>query len=377
MVQRTLMITWKEFIQISRDPRMLGVVVVLPVLMLLLYGYAINLDVKHLRLAVFDQSRSPDSRDLIGAFSRSEYFEVVEMIHDEPSIGAALDEGKAVVVLVIPATYARDLAGGRTAQVQLIIDGSDSTSASTAVGYANGVFLQHSLKVSVNALQRQGAQGASALIPVDNRTRFWFNAELHSPNYIIPGLIAVILAMLSALLTSMTVVRERERGTIESLIVSPVRPIELMTGKILPYAIIAFFDVILVMSNAVLIFDIPLRGNPLLVMASSFTFLLAALGIGLLISTVAKSQQIAMMAAVTATQLPTVILSGFIFPISSMEKPIQWLTNIIPATHFIRILRAIFLKGTGAAHVWQPALVLLLLGLGLLALSAKKFRKKL
>ncbi|OPZ86299.1 MAG: Inner membrane transport permease YbhS [bacterium ADurb.Bin429] len=376
MLQRIRMIMWKEFVQISRDARMLGVVIVLPVLMLVLYGYAINFDVKHLPLAIYDQDRSQASRELISAFAQSDYFDVVASLQSYPEVTQALDRGQATVVLVIPTTYDADLAAGRTTAVQVLVDGSDSTTASTAIGYAQAMVQQHSAQIAVQALQGTGLNTSGASLPVDNRVRYWYNPELKSTNFIIPGLIAVILMMLAALLTSMTVVRERERGTIESLIVSPVMPVELMLGKLIPYVVIAFFDVVLVMVASVLLFRIPLVGSPVLVLVLSGIFLTAALGIGLLISTVATSQQFAMTVAVMATQLPSVLMSGFLFPINSMPPKVQLLTNLIPATHFIKILRAVFLKGSSLADLWQPTLFLLLIGGLMLGLSALRFQKK-
>jgi ABC-2 type transport system permease protein len=377
MLLRTWMIIWKEFIQIFRDARTLAVVVILPVLMLVLYGYAINLDVKHLKLVVYDQDRSQESRDLIGAFSRGEYFDITAYLGDHRAVTAALDRGWAKAALVIPTRFAADLAAGRTARVQFIIDGSDSTTASTAMGYAEAMLQQYSIRLSLAALQRYGRGAAEDFPPVDMRLRVWYNPELKSTNFIVPGLIAVILTMLAALLTSMTVVRERERGTIEALIVSPVMPHELMIGKLVPYVLIAFVDVIMVIAAGRLLFHVPLVGSPALVLALSAVFLTAALGIGLLVSVVSNSQQTAMTIALVSSMLPTFLLSGFMFPISAMPRVVQWLTNIIPARHFLFILRSIFLKGGGLALLWQPALILLLFGLLLLGLSSMRFRKTL
>jgi ABC-2 type transport system permease protein len=377
VILRTWMITWKEFVQIVRDARTLAVVVALPVLMLILYGYAINLDVKHLRLAVLDWDRSQASRDLIGVFSHGEYFDITAYPDSYDAVTEALDRGRVKAALVIPAAYSSDLASGRSVAVQLLVDGSDSTAASTAIGYAEAIIRRHSADITLAALQRAGLAAGVSYPPVDARVRFWYNPELRSTNYIVPGLIAVILMMLSALLTSMTVVRERERGTIEQLIVSPVMPYELMIGKLVPYVIIAFVDVIMVIAAGRLLFHVPLLGSPALVLVMSAIFLTAALGIGLLISTVANSQQTAMTIALMTSVLPTILLSGFMFPISAMPRPVQWLTNIIPARHFVVIARAAFLKGSGLDLLWRPGLVLLVFGLVTLGLSSLRFRKKL
>jgi ABC-2 type transport system permease protein len=377
---RTWMIIWKEFRHIVRDVRTLGVVIMLPVIMLVLYGYAINLDVRHLKLAVYDQDRTPASRDLIGVFSRNEYFDVDRYPDSYAQVTRALDEGKVRAALVIPTQYAADLGSGRNPQVQLLIDGSDSTTATTAIGYAQAILQQYSAELSEEFFQRGGVPVGRApgvrLVPVEARLRFWYNPGVKSTNFIVPGLIAVILSQLAALLTSMTIVRERERGTIEQLIASPVKPHELMLGKMIPYGLIALLNVVLVIVAGKLVFNVPLVGSPALVLLLSGLFLVAAMGIGLLISVVARSQQGAMVVALTATQLPSVVLSGFLFPISAMPPPVQWLTQLIPARHFLQIARAIFLKGSGISVLWHPTLVLLLYGLLLTVLSSLLFKKK-
>lgn len=373
---RTRMIMWKEFIQLARDPRLLTVVVLIPIIMLLLYGYAINLDVRHVRMTVYDQDRTPASRALLSAFTQSTYFDVVADITTYREAEELLDRTQARVVLVIPLHFEQHLADGRTTPVQILVDGADSSTASTTIGYIAPIVQQYSARVALQAIRRQGYAG-EALQPVDNRTRYWYNPELRSTIFIIPGLIAVILMALAALLTSVTVARERERGTLEQLIVSPVRPVELMLGKLAPYAIIAFCDVLLILLVGAFVFKVPIIGSVGLILLTSGIFVVAALGIGLLISVNAPSQQVAQMGAVMATQLPTVLLSGFIFPISSMPAFIRAITNIIPGMHFIKILRGVMLKGNTAAEVWQPAVLLLLLGITLFAVSTARFKKKL
>ena len=376
MLLRIRMMAWKEFIQISRDMRTLGVVVVLPVVMLILYGYAINLDVKHLPMAVLDQDGSRASRDLIGAFSHGEYFDVTATLSSTDAGDGGAGRRGGADGAGDPARLRRHLAAGRQAQVQLLFDGSDSTTASTAIGYANGIVQQQSVGLALALLERRGIP-ARAASPLDTETRFWYNPELHSTNFIVPGLIAVILMMLAALLTSMTVVRERERGTIEQLIVSPVQPGELMLGKLLPYVAIAFFDILLVVAAGRLLFHVPLVGSAPLLLVLSVPFLGAALGIGLLISAVSPSQQTAMTLAFMTTLLPSILLSGFVFPVRAMPKVLQWFTLIIPARHFLVILRGIFLKGNGMELLWTPTLVLIGYAVLMLGLSASRFRKTL
>jgi len=377
MLLRTWTIAWKELIQIIRDPRTLAVVVVMPLVMLVLYGYAISFDVKHVRLGVYDQDHSQASRDLAGVFSHGERFAVAARLASYREVSDALDRGSLRAVLVIPTGFSEELARARVAQVQLLVDGSDSATASTAIAYAEAIIQQHSAALLRAARRRAGVPSSGAVLPVDLRLRFWYNPELKSSHFIVPGLIATLLMMLAALLTSMTVVRERERGTIEQLIASPVAPHELMIGKLLPYVAISFFDIVLVIMAGRLLFGVPMRGSPALLLVMSGIFLTAALGIGLLVSVIAETQQAAMTAALMTTLLPSVLLSGFIFPISSMPAPIQWVTYLIPARHFLVILRAIFLKGSGLALLWPPAVVLLIYGMAMLGLSALRFRKRL
>lgn len=377
MLLRTWAITRKEFIQMLRDARTLAVVIVLPVVMLVLYGYGINMDVKHLRTAVLDQDKSPAARDLMQAFQNSEYFAIVRYLDSSAEIDRVIQREEARLALVIPVGYARDLANGKRAQVQVVIDGSDSTTASIAISYVSAILQGYSSQITLTAAAKAGMAGSDVLQPVDYRPRVWYNPELKSTYFVVPGLIAVILMMLSALLTSMTVVRERERGTIEQLVVSPLMPHELMMGKTIPYVIIAFLDIVLVIAAGRLLFGVPLHGSALLLLVLSALFLIAALGIGLLISTLSDSQQTAMTVAMLTTMLPSVLLSGFMFPIMSMPKAIQMVTYLIPARYFLVIVRGIFLKGVGPEVLWKQALPLLVFGALAIIVSGLKFKKRL
>ena len=374
---RTGIIAWKEFIQIARDWRTLAVVIVLPMLMLMLYGYAINFDLRHIALGVQDEDRGPASRRLVDAFGRGENFAVAATLESPAAATRALDAGEVRAVLVIPRSYAADLAAGRTAVVQLLVDGADSTSATTTIAYANAIVREHSGATTIDALRRRGVLARDGFPPLEMRARFWYNPEQKSVNYIVPGLIAVILMMLSTLLTALTVVRERERGTIEQLVVSPLKPHELILGKVIPYAAIAFFDVLLVMGSGRVLFGVRIAGSIPLLLALSVLYLVAALGIGLLISVVSPTQQTAMTAGILASQLPTLLLSGFIFPIRAMPEVVQVLTNLIPARHFLVIVRGIFLKGNSLSQLWPQVLALAAIGVLMLGLASRKFRKKL
>jgi ABC-2 type transport system permease protein len=377
MLLRVGMIVWKEFIQIRRDWRTLAVVLVLPVLLLILYGYAINFDLRHVALGVEDLDRSPAARRLVDAFARGENFDVVASLASPAAVTRALDGGRVRAVLVVPRGYEADLDAGRTARVQVLVDGADSTTASTAIGYAAAIVREHSSAVTLEAVRRTGVIAREDFLPVEARLRFWYNPEQKSVNFIVPGLIAVILMMLSTLLTALTVVRERERGTIEQLIVSPLRPVELILGKTLPYVAIAFCDVVLVMGAGRVLFGVRIVGSIPLLLGFSAVYLMAALGIGLLISVLSPTQQTAMTIAMLASQLPTILLSGFIFPIRAMPPAVQAVTNVIPARHFLVIVRGIFLKGSGLRLLWPQALFLLLISAVTLGLAAAKFRKRL
>jgi ABC-2 type transport system permease protein len=377
MLLRIRMMIWKEFKQISRDPRMLAVVVALPIFMLIIYGYAINLDVRHLRVGIYDQDHSRESRDFAAAFTATDYFTPAGTFNNYKDVKSALDRGKVQVMLVIDRNFARYINNGNPANVQIFFDGSNSTSAAVGTSYAAQIVQEYWVKRAAEAAQRAGIVSNSGLSPIDLRIRYWYNPELRSVNFIIPGLIAVILMMLSALLTSVTVVREYERGTIELLATSPVRPFEIIIGKLVPYVLISFADVIVVLLMAYFVFHIPILGSLWLVFLASGLFLTAALGIGILISSISTSQQMAMTFAIIGTQLPTILLSGFIFPVSSMPPFIQLITNVIPAMHFIKVLRALFLKGIGFSYIWPQLLFLLILSVLLIVLSSKKVKLKL
>ena len=357
----------KEFLHIIRDTRSLAVAIVLPIVLLVLYGYGINLDVRHLRTAVLDDDSTCHSRALLASFEKSEYFDFVKRLDSYSDIQDQLDYNRAKVVIAVPKNFSRDLSRGK-ASVQIIVDGSDSSSASLAIGYASQIAQAYSKNLVVQS-------GVGELPGLNVITRYWYNPELNSANFIVPGLIAVILMLLSSLLTSMTIVRERERGSIEQIVVSPIRSHELILGKLVPYVIIAFFDVILVIIAAKYIFDVPLAGSVPLLLATSVLFLIGALGLGLLVSVIANSQLVAMSIALMATMLPMILLSGFMYPINSMPAPIRGLTYLLPARYYLVIVRGIFLKGVGLTVLWGQCALLLVAAVALILISARKFKK--
>jgi ABC-2 type transport system permease protein len=363
----------KEFIQIIRDPRSLGVAVILPIVMLLLYGYGINMDVKHIKTAVIDMDNTRESREILDAFSQSGYFDFSKRMNSYSELQGMLDGGRVTAAIVVPKGFSSDLTHG-PGKFQVVADGSDAGSASIAIGYAAQISRSYSQELALREILKRG-EGVPSQPGIDTETRYWYNPELSSTNFVVPGLIAVILMLLSGLLTSMTIVREREQGTIEQLVVSPIKPIELMIGKLLPYALIAFVDILLVVIGAKYAFNVPINGSIPLLLLSSCLFLAAALGLGLLISCIARSQLVAMSIALMATMLPTILLSGFVFPISGMPRVIRAVTYLIPARYFLIIVRGILLKGIGINYLWPEMLLLFFVGVGLIALSTAKFRK--
>jgi len=375
MFERLKRMMVKEFLQILRDPRMLGVIVVVPLVQTLVFGYVVSTDVKEVPTAVVDFDRSVESRELLSDFSSSGYFRFVLETREPFRAEAMLDEGSAGAVLRIDAGFAGDLSAGRTAKLQLLVDGTDSNTAGVILVYANRIAGRYSDTARVERDSRLAGvaarRGGVELIP-----RAWFNENLESRNFFIPGVIAILVMLVTLMLTSMAVVREKEIGTIEQLLVSPITPAEFILGKTLPFAIIGYGDVLLVSALGVLWFDVPIRGSiPLLVVATTF-YLMTTLGIGLLISTVSRTQQQALM-AVFFVYFPCVLLSGFMFPIENMPVPVQYLTYANPLRYFLVILRGIFLKGAGQGTLWPQMAALFLMGAATLAVATVRFRKTL
>jgi ABC-2 type transport system permease protein len=335
----------KEFRQIFRDKRSLGLLLVLPAFLLIMYGYALNFDVKHLSLAVLDQEKSQRSRDFLDAFRHTEYFDLKYDLTNQKQIDDLMEKGNIQIALVIPWDFSRSLIAGRETSVQVIIDGEETGIAGTAIGYVNAIVQSYTTRVVIEALEAKGGGELSA--PVELRPRVWFNPELKSVRFLIPGLMAFVLMITVVISTAFSVVREIERGSIEQIIVSPLRPHELIIGKIIPYATISLISAHSVLLFGDLLFDVSIKGNYAWLLTGILFFLICGLGLGLLISTIASTQQVAFMLAVITTMLPTFILSGFIFPIRNMPVVIQAVTYLIPARYFLVILRGVMLKGVG------------------------------
>lgn len=372
---RVWAIARKEFLHILRDPRSLGMAIAIPMLLLVLFGYALTLDVDNVPLVVWDQSASPASREFISHFAGSRYFSLREYVRHYREVERAIDSGHALMALIIPTDFAGLIESGRAAPVQLIVDGSDSNTATIAMGYADAVTRTYTQAVAVHEIRRVGGQRLHP--PVDLRPRAWFNADLESKNYIIPGLIAVIMMVIAALLTSLTVAREWERGTMEQLVSTPVKGRELILGKLVPYFAIGLFDVLLAVLMGEFLFQVPLRGSVALLFGMAAIFLAGALSLGMVISIVTKSQLLASQLAMVLTFLPSFLLSDFMYAISNMPQAIQLLTYLIPARYFVTLLKGIYLKGVGLEVLALEAGLLALFGTVMVALANVKFEKKL
>lgn len=367
----------KEFIEIWRDTRSLVFVLAMPVVMLFLYGYGISSDVKRVPLVVYDRDGTAAARELIRRFTSTDYFTVVAEAANLRELRRSIDTGQAKVGLLIPEDFNRNMGAGRPAPIQFVVDGSDSNTASIAIG--NIAAIGRGLELSPRGLRPDALVPLRSELspPVELRTWVWYNPELRSSNFLIPGLTAVILMMLAALLTSLTVAREWERGTMEGLIASPLHPHELMVGKILPYVAIGLVDVLFILLLAVFWFRVPLRGSLTLLMVSSTIFLLGALGIGLFFSAATKNQQVAFQLSILATMLPALLLSGFFYPIDNMPPVLQAVTAIVPARYFLVVIRGIFLKGVGVWVLWKELLFLSAFAVLMLVVSSAKFQKRL
>jgi ABC-2 type transport system permease protein len=363
----------KEFRQISRDRRSLGMLLFLPGFLLIMYGYALNFDVKHLALAILDQEKSQTSRDFRRLFLHSEYFDLKYDLDRAAEIDRLMAEDKIQMAVVIPVDFSRALRAGRETSVQVIVDGEESTIAGTAVGYVTAVAQSYSRDILLETAQRRG--GLRVEIPLNVRPRVWYNPELLSARFLVPGLMAFILMIIVVISTSFSIVREKERGSIEQIIVSPVKPAALIIGKTIPYVLISLVSSHLVLLFGYLLFDVSIRGNYLLLLLSVILFLVCGLGFGLLISTVAHTQQVAFIISIVSTLLPTFILSGFVFPIRNMPPAVQVVTYLIPARYFLVVLRDIMLKGVGIESFWVPLVSLLVFAAAAIGLSSARLGK--
>jgi ABC-2 type transport system permease protein len=364
----------KETLHVTRDPRALGVGIAIPMLLLLLFGYALTLDVDHVPFALLDQSRTPESRDLSSKFTGSPYFSLARSCDNYDEVESTIDKRRAVLALVIPADYSLKLRQGSTAVVQVIADGSDPNTAQISLNYAEAVVRDLGLTISIARITRAGSR--SPAVPMDLRPRIRFNETMESRNFIVPGLIAVIMMIIAALLTSLTVAREWETGTMEQILSTPVRGTELILGKLVPYFGIGIIDMVLSVAAGRFLFGVPLRGSLLLLVIFSVVFLGGALGLGILISALAKKQLVASQVAFVVTFLPAFLLSGFMFDASNMPPALQAVSYLVPARYFVSLLRNLYLKGAGISVLAWDAVPLLLFTVVILIAAVRAFRKE-
>ncbi len=363
----------KEFTQILRDPKMRAVIFIVPLVQIVIFGYAVNTDVRHIATAVYDLDNSQASRELVARLEQSGYFDIVERVGTAAAIRDLIDHGRIKAAVQVNHGFAADIRGGRTAAVQVVVDGSDPNTARIVLSHAVKIVSRYSDQLLVDReVRRYGAVWQPPEVTLQSRA--WFNENLESRNYYVPGVMAQLVLIVTMMLSAMSVVREKEIGTMEQIIVTPIRRWEFILGKTLPFALIGYLNVTMVTAVAAFWFDIPLRGSLLLLGVATGAYLLSTLGFGLLISTVSRSQQQAMMSAFMF-MFPAMLLSGFAFPIENMPESIQHLTWINPLRHYLVVIRGIFLKGVGSDVLWPQIAVLAALGAGILAIAIHRFRK--
>jgi len=370
---RELMI--KEFLQIRRDRRMLPMVLLAPVIQVILLGYAATVDVKNISVVVYDADRTPVSREYIRHFTNSGYFTVEAYVDSPDKMDSYLDETKATIAVSIPPNFSTRITQGRTVEVQLIADGSDANTANIALNYAGQITGGYAQSIVAKQLLKLGS---GITVPkVTPAVRVWFNPDLRSANFMVPGVVALILMIVTTTFAAVAIVREKEAGTIEQILVTPIKSHEFILGKLLPFVVIGFADVLIVLGVAVNWFDIPLKGSVLLLFALCALFILTTLGLGLFVSTISRTQQQAMMTAQFFIFFPFIFLSGFTFPIENMPTVVQGISYLIPLRYFIEIIRGLFLKGVGLEALWPQTVALLVFGVTILSLSVMRFQKRL
>ena len=366
----------KEFIHILRDPRTLAITLFLPLFQLLMFGYALSLDINHIQAAVYDSDKTATSRRLIRNFTSSGYFDI-NARPDEMDYAQRLDDGRIKVAIIIPKGFEDKILADGDARVQVLVDGSDPSFARVGLGYSSLIINRFSTRVTADSLYKKGIVVRQGVPPIDPRERVWYNPELRSVNYIVPGLMALIMMTVTTVNISVALVRERERGTLENIIISPVKSWQLIVGKIIPYIIIAFFEAALVTGVGTFWFGVPMNGSLLLLFFSLIIYLAGTLSLGILLSAVTSSQQVASFSAFMVSFLPAFLLSGFVFPISSMPVALQLITYLVPARYFLVIIRGIFLKGVGFSVLWPSLAALAVFAVFMMALASVRMRRTL
>ena len=365
----------KEVTQILRDVRSLIIVILMPVILVLLFGYGVSLDLKHLPVYVYDRDGSQQIQDLLKRFQSNDYFRIVRVVNDYPELVRAIDDGRAKMGLVIPWDFSQRLRDGRPTQVQALVDGTDDNTANVLINYSQAVVQGYSSQVQLNWLQRRGMRAQAAPISVEART--WFNEDLESSAFIIPGVLALVMSVIGAFLTSLTIAREWERGTMEQLISTPVTPLEVMLGKLLPYFAIGMFDVLVCAGLALYWFHVPFRGSFLTLVLSSAMFMIVVLALGFFISVIAKNQLAASQIALITTFLPAFLLSGFLYAIEQMPVALQYITRVLPARYYVSVLKKIFLKGSPLPLLYADLVPLAIFTALLAILATRAFHKTL
>src|ERR1035437_633656 len=372
---RLLAIAQKEVVQILRDTRSLIIVVLMPVVLVLLFGYGVNLDLKGLPVYVLDQDGSQASQDLLKHFQASEYFHIERGVSDYSELTRAIDDGHAKMGIVIPWDFSQRLSDGRPVEIQALVDGSDDNTANVLIGYSQAVVQGYTAQMQINWLHGHGISIQPAAMSVETRT--WYNEDLESSAFIIPGVLALVMSVIGAFLTSLTIAREWERGTMEQLISTPVTAMEIMLGKLAPYFVLGMFDTVISALIAIYWFDVPFRGSWVTLMVASAMFMVVVLSLGFLISVLAKSQFAASQIALLITFLPAFLLSGFLFSIEQMPIALQWITRILPARYYVSVLKKIFLKGTPAAQLYADLVPLAIFAIVFALLATRAFHKRL
>ena len=374
---RTIMhIIKKEFLQFKRDPKMFALILVAPVIQLIFLGYAANLDVDVVHTAIYDQDKTETSRDYIEKFESSGYFEFDYYVNSYDEVQGKIDKGEVILGLVIPKGFEKKIKRRETTPLQAIFDGSDGNTASIAAGYVQSITSSFAQNIIADYRDKTGRK----VMPsgtVTPEVRVWYNPELKTRVFMVPGIVGLLLMIITLILTSLAIVKEKEIGTLEQLIVTPIKPFQLIIGKLIPFTILGFIAVIIIINAMALIFDITVRGSIIFLLVSTFVYVLSTLGFGLFVSTISKTQQQAMMLAIFVIMMPMVYLSGFAFPIENMPEFIQYTTYIIPLRYFMTIIRGVILKGIGFVELWDELLILFVMGVGILFLSALRFRKRL
>ena len=360
----------REFLDVLRDPRSLALTFLYPISMLVMYGYGIRYDVDNVPITVLDYSETSESRDLSEQMLRSKYFSVVRFARDQREVDYDLMNDEVKAAIVIPRDFSDRLRTAEPTAVQVLIDGSDANSATIAQGYALAIVNQFTAT-------RRNTDPIAAAPPIQVASRVWYNPELKSVNFIVPGVIAVIMMIVGAILTALSIVKEKERGTIEQILVSPIRPLEMMIGKLAPYMVIALIDLAIIVTAGYLLFGVPIKGSIVQLAIFSLLYLFCALGVGVLVSTIADTMQNAMLAAIFMSLLPSVLLSGFVFPLEDLPVPIRVISYFFPARYFVTAIRGIYLKRVGLTVLWPEAVLLVVFAIGIVTFSAARFQERL